>query len=171
MNISDLVIPVLILGVIAFSLFRKRPVYSDFVLGAKDGIKTAFDIMPQLVGLIVAIKVFDASGGMDFIVRLIEPLASILHFPSEIVPFALMRPLSGSGSLALATGLFEKYGTDSMTGRIISVMMGSTETTFYVSAVYFGAVGIKNPRHTVACALFADLVSMIMSVIVCSVFF
>ncbi len=171
MNISDLVIPVLILGVIAFSLFRKRPVYSDFILGAKDGIKTAFDIMPQLVGLIVAIKVFDASGGMEFIVRLIEPLASILHFPSEIVPFALMRPLSGSGSLALATGLFEKYGTDSMIGRIISVMMGSTETTLYTVAIYFGAVGVKNTRHTLLCALSADLISMILSVIVCTVMF
>ncbi len=171
MNISDLVIPIFILGVIVFSLFRKRPVYSDFILGAKDGIKTAWDIMPQLVGLIVAIKVFDASGGMEFIVRLIKPLTSILHFPSEVVPFALMRPLSGSGSLALATGLFEKYGTDSFIGRTISVMMGSTETTLYTVAIYFGAVGVKNTRHTLVCALSADLISMILSIVVCTVWF
>lgn len=171
MNISDAVILGLIAFIILFGLLRKCAVYSAFTLGAEDGLRTAVKIIPQLVGLIVAIRVFNASGLMDFMVGLLTPVAGLLHFPSEALPFAVLRPVSGSGSLAMATDIFERYGADSFAGRVVSVMMGSTETTFYTVAVYFGAVGVKNVRHTLFCALFADLVSMIMSVVVCYVMF
>lgn len=168
MNISNTAIPAVVAIILIYSLIRKTDVYSAFTLGAKDGLVTAFNIVPQLVGLLVAIKMFTASGAMEYLVRLLSPVARMLHFPSEALPFALLRPVSGSGSLAMATELFTKYGTDSYVGRVISVMMGSTETTFYAISVYFGAVGIKNTRHTLACALCADFVSMVASAVVCS---
>ena len=171
MNISDFVIPVLAAFVILFGLVKRCEVYSAFTVGAEDGLKTAVKIIPQLVGLLVAIKVFNASGAMGFMVNLLSPVAKILHFPSEALPFALLRPVSGSGSLAMATDIFNRYGADSFAGRVVSVMMGSTETTFYTMAVYFGAVGVKNVRHALLCALVADLVSMVLSVGVCYVTF
>lgn len=171
MNVSNFAIPVIVTTVLLFGIFKKCEVFPLFTLGAEEGLKTAVKIIPQLVGLLVAIRVFDASGAMGFVVSLLKPLTDLLSFPSEILPFALLRPVSGSGSLAMATDLFAKYGTDSYIGRVISVMMGSTETTFYTVAVYFGAVGVKNVRHTLICALLADLVSMILSVFVCSIMF
>ncbi len=171
MNVSDFAIPVVVGFVLLFGLFKRCEVYSSFTFGAEEGLKTAVKIIPQLVGLLVAIKVFNASGAMGFIVGLLRPVAEFLHFPSEALPFALLRPVSGSGSLAMATDLYGKYGADSFVGRVISVMMGSTETTFYIVAVYFGAVGVKNVRHTLLCALLADLVSMVLSTLVCTFFF
>ncbi len=171
MNISDLAIPFIVGTVVLFGLFKRCEIYGSFTLGAEEGLKTAIKIVPQLVGLMVAIKAFDASGAMDFVIGILSPVARLLHFPIEVLPFALLRPVSGSGSLALATELFGKYGADSFVGRVISVMMGSTETTFYTVAIYFGAVGIKNTRHTLYCALFADLVSAALSVVVCALYF
>jgi len=171
MNLSDFAIPLVVGTVLLFALFKKCQVYSDFTLGAEEGLKTAFKIIPQLTGLMVAIKMFSASGAMTFFVNLLSPVASLLHFPTEVLPFVLLRPVSGSGSLAMATELFAKYGTDSFVGRVVSVMMGSTETTFYTVAVYFGAVGVKNIRHTLICALSADLLSAVLSVAVCSIMF
>lgn len=171
MNISDFAIPVLVGFVLLFGLVKKCEVYPAFTSGAEDGLKTAVKIIPQLVGLLVAIKVFNASGAMDFVAKLLSPVAKTIRFPKEALPFALLRPVSGSGSLAMATDLFGKYGADSFIGRVISVMMGSTETTFYTVAVYFGAVGVKNVRHTLLCALLADFLSMVLSTFICSVLF
>lgn len=171
MKISDIAIAVFVGFVLIFALFKRTEVYPSFILGAEDGLKTAVKIIPQLVGLMVAIKAFNASGAMDYIVALIKPVADILHFPSEALPFALLRPVSGSGSLAMATDIFKRYGADSFAGRVASVMMGSTETTFYVISVYFGAVGVKNVRHTLLCALLADVFSMVLSTVVCALMF
>jgi spore maturation protein B len=171
MKISDIAIAVFVGFVLIFALFKRTEVYPSFILGAEDGLKTAVKIIPQLVGLMVAIKAFNASGAMDYIVALIKPVADILHFPSEALPFALLRPVSGSGSLAMATDIFGRYGADSFAGRVASVMMGSTETTFYVISVYFGAVGVKNVRHTLLCALLADVFSMVLSTVVCALMF
>ncbi len=171
MNLSEMIIPALVGFVLLFGLLKKCEVYPAFTSGAEDGLKTAVKIVPQLVGLMVAIKVFNASGAMDFIVNILSPVAKLLRFPAEALPFALLRPVSGSGSLAMATDIFKRFGPDSFAGRVVSVMMGSTETTFYTVAVYFGAVGVKDVRHTLLCALFADMVSMVLSVLVCTVFF
>ena len=171
MSLSAFAIPAIIGIVILYALIRKCEVYSAFTLGATDGLKTAVSIAPQLVGLIVAIRMFSASGAMDVIVDFISPVTRFLHVPTEVMPFALLRPVSGSGSLAMATEIFTKYGADSFAGRVASVMMGSTETTFYVSAVYFGAVGVKNTRHALGCALAADAVSLFLSILVCHLMF
>ena len=171
MSLSAYAVPAIVGVIILYALVRKCEVYSSFTSGATDGLRTALSIAPQLVGLLVAIKMFSTSGAMDSIVKLIAPVAEFLHIPTEVVPFALLRPVSGSGSLAMATDIFAKYGADSFAGRVASVMMGSTETTFYVSAVYFGAVGVKNTRHALTCALCADALSLALSIIVCTLVF
>lgn len=168
MKISDFALLAVVGLVVAYGLFKKCDIYNAFVTGAKSGFDTAIKIVPQLVGLLVAIKMFSASGAMEFVTEIISPAARLLRFPKEALPFAILRPVSGSGSLAMATEIFKNYGADSFAGRVVSVMMGSTETTFYVASVYFGAVGIKNSRHAVTSALLADFVSMVLSVVVCS---
>ena len=130
-----------------------------------------FGVFPSLFAIFIAISVFRASGLVEFLTNLLSPVCSALNFPSELLPFALLRPVSGSGSLAMASDIFTSYGADSFAGRCASVMMGSTETTFYTIAVYFGASGTKNIRHTLKCALLADAFGMIMSVIVCRWYF
>ena len=171
MNLSDCVVPVIIGAVVMYGFVKKTDVYAAFTLGAHDGLKTAVKIIPQLIGLMIAVRAFSASGLMDIVCRFTAPLARLLHFPAELVPFSLLRPVSGSGSLAMATDIFRQYGTDSFLGRAVSVMMGSSETTFYTVAVYFAAVSCTDTRHTLKCALFADAVSAFVSVAVCRIFF
>ena len=169
--ISDYAVPISIVAVIVWGILNKVNVYSEFLDGAKEGLKIGVGIIPPVVGLLAAIGMFRASGAMDFLIWLIKPVTDFLKIPSEIVPFALMRPVSGSGSLAMAADIFKNFGTDSLSGRAVSVMMGSTETTFYTLAVYFGASKAVNTRHTLKCALAADTVGIILSVWVCRWFF
>jgi len=170
-DIGSFVVPAMILGIMIFAIWRKVDVYSAFTSGVKDGARSIFDIFPALFALFIAIGALRASGLLELIVDLISPLAKFFHFPSELVPFALLRPVSGSGSLAFASDIFSTYGPDSFAGRAVSVMMGSTETTFYTTAVYFAATGTKDIRHTLKCALIADCVSMAVSVAVCRFFY
>ena len=170
-DIGSFVVPAMILGIMIFAICRKVDVYSAFTSGLKDGARSVLDIFPALFALFIAIGALRVSGLLELIVDLVSPLAVFLHFPSELVPFALLRPVSGSGSLAFASDIFSTYGPDSFAGRAVSVMMGSTETTFYTTAVYFAATGTKDIRHTLKCALIADCVSMVVSVAVCRFFY
>lgn len=165
-TVSVFAVPIMILGIVSFGLVRRIGVYDSFVEGAKSGVESMFGIVAPLVGLIVGISMLRASGVLDLLSELLMPLTSALGIPSEILPLALLRPVSGSGSIAIVNDIFGNFGADSLAGRIASVMMGSTETTFYTIAVYFGAVGIKNSRHTAKAALAADFVGMAMSVAV-----
>ena len=149
--------------IIMFGILKKVPLFDAFISGAKDGFSSTFSIAPSLIGLIVAVSMLKASGALDIITYLLSPLGILIAIPKETIPLMLLRPISGSGSLALVDSIFKSYGPDSFPGRVASVMMGSTETTFY--AIYFGAVGIKNTRHTVPTALIADFTSFIMSVL------
>ncbi len=162
--ISVGVIPVLFVIVLGYGLAKKVNVFECFVEGAAEGIKVTIRIIPPLVGLLAAIGMLRASGALDFLIGLLSPVTGFLGIPSEVMPLAMLRPVSGSGSLALVTDLVTRYGADSFVGRVASTMMGSTETTFYTLAVYFGSVGIKDARHTVKCALLADLAGMLASV-------
>lgn len=168
---STVVMPAMIFLILGYGLFHGTNVYDAFLEGSKDGLKIGVNILPPILGLLVAIGMLRASGALDLITFAIKPVTDLLHFPPEIVPFALLRPMSGGGSLALATDLFATHGTDSFIGRAVSVMMGSTETTFYTLAVYFGAVGVRNTRYTVKCALLADLTGILLSVWVCYAIF
>ncbi len=165
------IIPAIICGIILYGFIKKINVFDAFGEGVKLGAGSVASIFPTLFALFIAISVLRASGLVDFIAQLMSPICSYLHFPSGLLPFALLRPVSGSGSLAMAADLFSAYGPDSFEGRLASVMMGSTETTFYTIAVYFGACKIKNIRYTLKTALFADLFSVVMSVIICLWYF
>lgn len=167
--ISAFAVPLFITTFIAFGLIKKVNVYECFVDGAKSGLESMFGIVAPLVGLMVAISMFRKSGALELIAIALEPVLSIFGFTADVLPLALLRPISGSASLAIVTDIFKSCGPDSISGKIASVMMGSTETTFYTVAVYFGAVGIKNTRHTLAAALSADLTGIILSAIVTSI--
>jgi len=163
--LSNLAIPLLIFVIVAIAAIRKVKVYEDFVDGAKEGFGVAVRIIPYLVAMLVAIAMFRASGAMDFLTGLLSPLTNAIGFPSELFPLAVIRNLSGSGSLGLMTDILKTHGPDSFIGRLASTMMGSHETTFYVLAVYFGSVGVKRVRHAPIAGIFADVVSVVASVI------
>lgn len=169
--ISICAMPVMIIIIIAHGLYKKVNIYDSFVCGAKSGIETSFKIIPPLVALLAAIGVFRASGALSFVLNLISPLTEFLKIPKEVMPLALMRPISGSASLAIVSDNLKNFGPDSLIGRITSVMMGSTETTFYTLAVYFGSVGVKKGTYTLKAALCADITGILASVILCRLFF
>ncbi len=159
------IIPLLLVGIPFYALsIRKVKVYEVFVEGAKDGFIIAVRIIPYLVAILVAIGMFRASGALDLLLSLLAPALSLIGFPAENLPLALMRPLSGSGSLGLLTDLVNEYGTDSLYTKIGATMYGSSETTFYVLAVYFGSVGITRSRHALIAGLTADAVGAISAV-------
>lgn len=166
MILLSAIVPVMIAIIVISGIAAKINVYQAFTEGVQNGFGSVISVFPALLALFVAVGMFRSSGLSDFLVEVISPVASALHFPAELLPFALLRPVSGSGSLALASDLFAGYGPDSFVGKVASVMMGSTETTFYTVAVYFGSCGIKDIRHTLKCALSADVFSMVLSVIV-----
>ena len=163
--------PVCVCGIILFGLLRRVPVFSAFTSGAKEGFQSALEILPTLVGLVTAVSMLKASGALDLFASFLEPAVKWLGLPPKVVPLALLRPVSGSGSLALLSNLFEQFDPDSQIGRIASVMMGSTETTFYAVTVYYGAVSIKKTRHTIPAAVTADLVSVLASIFAVRLFF
>jgi spore maturation protein B len=160
-------IPVMLVGIPLIALFKKVKVFDAFVDGAKEGFEVAIRIIPFLVGLLVAIGMFRASGAMDLLNNALQPVLAATGFPAELLPLAILRTLTGSGSLAFTTDLITTHGPDSMIGRMAAVMYGSSETTFYVLAVYFGAVAVKRTRHAVPAALIADAVAAIAAVAVC----
>jgi len=163
--ISLLTIPLMIVGIVGFGLIRRINVYESFIEGAKSGLESTIQIVAPLVGLLVAISMLRGSGVLDIVSKVLAPVTNYLGVPPDVLPLAFLRPVSGSGSIAIVNDIFKNCGPDSIAGKIASVMMGSTETTFYTIAVYFGAVGIKNVRHTVKSALVADFVGMAMSVV------
>lgn len=168
---SGYIIPVMIALIILFGFFKKVPCFDCFLEGAKQGLISTYKIAPSLIGLIVAVTMLKASGALDMLVRMIEPAAAFLGFPAEVMPLALLRPVSGSGATAILNTLLKDYGPDSFIGRCASVMAGSTETTFYAIAVYYGAVGVKKIRHTVPAALCADFAGMVMAVLSVRLFY
>jgi len=164
-------IPVILIVVLFVALFKKIKVYEIFVDGAKEGFQVAIRVIPYLVAILVAIGMFRASGAMEYLIKFLTPITSLVGMPAEALPVALMRPLSGSGTLGIVTELMQEHGPDSFIGRLTSTMFGSTETTFYVLAVYFGSVGIKRTRHAVAAGLIGDTAGMLAAVLICRIVF
>ncbi len=169
--LSVVAIPFILLVFLGWGVWKKVKVYEVFVEGAKDGFQVAVRIIPYLVAMLVAIGIFRASGAMDVLSMLLAPLTNLIGMPAESLPMALMRPLSGSGSLGLMTELMKVHGPDSFMGVLVSTMYGSTETTFYILAVYFGSVNIRNTRHALPAGLTADLFGMLAAVFITRVLF
>jgi spore maturation protein B len=170
-QVSLLLIPLIIGGILLYATFKKVPTYEAFVEGGKEGIQIAFSLIPYLVGMLVAISVFRASGAMEYFISFIRPLLQTIGVPPEIAPLAFIRPISGTAALGLTTDLIATYGPDSFIGRLASTMQGSTDTTFYVLTVYFGAVGIKKMGDALKVGLLADLVGFVASIIVVTLVF
>jgi len=169
--ISRYSIPFVFVGIIAYGLTKKVKVYESFTEGAKEGFYTAVRIIPFLVAMLVAIGVFRASGAMGLLTKALSPITRVLGIPSETLPMAFMRPLSGGGAQGIMTELINTYGPDSLIGRTVSVMMGSTDTTFYILAVYFGSVAIKKTRHALPAGLLADLAGLLTAIYISKIFF
>ena len=171
MNLSSLVIPLLLAGVAVYGMGTRVDVYSALTHGAEEGLTVLLRIIPALVGLLTAVSMFRASGAMEWFSDLCAPVLELLGIPAETAPLMLVRPVSGSGALAVASDLLATYGPDSYVGRVAAVMLGSTETTFYTIAVYFGAAGIHKTRHTVPAALTADFMGFFASALSVRLFF
>lgn len=170
-TISAWAIPVVIVLIPLYAAYRKVPVYESFVEGAKDGFDTAVRIIPHLVGMMASISIFRASGALDAMMGWLAPLLGRLGVPPEVLPLALLRPITGSGSLAYAADLMETHGPDSLIGRIASTVQGSTDTTLYVLIVYFGAVGIRRTKYALKVGLFSDVVGFVAAVTICLLMF
>ncbi|MFO1513557.1 MAG: nucleoside recognition domain-containing protein [Verrucomicrobiota bacterium] len=169
--VSNLSIPFLLSLFPLYAGLRRVKVYEEFVDGAKEGFDVAIRIIPYLVAMLVAIGMFRAAGGIDMVSAVLSPVLNLVGFPTDLLPMVLMRPLSGSGTLGMFTELVQHFGADSLIARTAGTIYGSTETTFYVLAVYFGSVGVKKTRYAVAAGLTADLIGVIASVIICRMMF
>ena len=164
LTISDFIIPVTILFIVVFGCLQKVDIYEVFLEGAKIGLQTVVDILPTLIGLVMAVEVIRAGGLLDILVELFRPLAEVMGFPAELAPLSIVRLVSSTAATGLLTDLFASYGPDSFLGRTASVMMSCTETVFYTMSLYFLSVGIKKTRWTLPCALLANVVGMFAAV-------
>lgn len=169
--ISNLVIPIMVLVVVMYGIYKKVNVYDTFISGCKEGFDMILTILPNIFAMILAINLFLNSNILGIIEILLKPLLSLIDVPFEIVPMAIMRPISGASSLVILNDLFSKYGPDSFIGYLVSVMQGSSDTTFYVLTLYFGSVGIKKIRYSLYAGLLADLIGIIISIIVVKLMF
>jgi len=166
-QLSLWVIPIILLMIPMVGYFRHVKVYEAFVEGAAEGFHTAIRIMPFLVAMMVAINIFRLSGAMDVWVDNLKPILEFCGVPADLVPLAIIRPLSGTGALGLTTEILNTHGPDSMLGRIASTVLGSTDTTFYILTVYFGAIGISKPRYSIFVGLLGDLIGFAGSIYIC----
>jgi len=169
--ISNLIIPLIILSILLYGKKKKVNMYDVFATGAKESINTALSVFPHLITMMIAIGIFRSSGLLDFMITLVNPLLIFFHIPKEVLPLAVMRPISGSGSTAILSDILINHHPDTLIGKMASTMMGSTETTFYVIALYLGSVGIKKYKYTLKGALVADAAGVIASIVICYILF
>lgn len=164
--ISTIAVPVVIIIIVIYGIADKKKVYDIFVEGATEGMSIVIKIFPTLLGIFLAVGVLRSSGLLEIITRAVSVFTNKVGFPSEVMPLAMLRPISGSASLAVATDIMKTYGVDSKIGLITSTIMGSTETTFYTIAIYTVSIGVKKIRFVLVAALIADFVGMLTSAIV-----
>lgn len=170
-TLGAVVLPFVLTVIVLWGIVKDVKIFDCFIEGARDGLKTVKNILPSIVGLVVAVSMLKASGGLDIIVKFLSPISGITGIPEEIMPLAVLNPISGGGALSMYEMILKDYGPDSYLGRVASVMMGATETTFYAIAVYYGSVGIKKTRHTLMAGLIADFTSFIASAWTVRLFF
>lgn len=171
MSFASFVLPIIVCLIVLWGVFKGIDVFDCFISGAKQGIETVFSLLPVLTGLVVAIAMFNASGGINVVSKALSPVFSLVGIPEEVIPLCILSPVSGSGSLTVYESILNSCGPDSVAGRVASVIAGSTETTFYAVAVYLGSVGIKKSGTVVPCALLGDAVSFISASLAVKYFF
>jgi len=171
MQFSDIVIPLLFAGILIIGMLKKINVFSTFTDGAKEGLQISVQILPALVGLMTCIGMLRASGAIEIFCEVFRPFSEKLGIPPEVLPLALFRPLSGSGSLSVCRQLLEEYGPDSLIGRIACVLQSSGETTFYIISLYYGSIGVSRTRHAISSALIGDFICILMSCWIVQIFF
>ena len=159
------IIPLMIVVVLAAALFRKQPVYEQFTDGAADGLQMLVRIVPPVIAVVTAVYMMRASGLLDWFLDFISPVTNFIGIPSEVMPLAIIRPLSGSGAMGVFADILNQYGADSDIGKIASIICGSTETTFYCLCVYFSMTRVKNNLKVIPCALIGDLTGIIVGVL------
>ena len=164
-------LPAIILIILTVAIFRKVPIYEAFIEGAKDGVKVSLNILPYLVAIIVAISMLRASGAIDSLATICSGILNKIHLPADILPLAIVRSLSGSAAVGVFSDILANNDINSYTSKLAAIMLGSSETTFYVLTVYFGAIGVKKYRYALLTGLSADLIGIIMSIIVARIFF
>lgn len=162
-KLGSYILPIMVVGIVAFGLVKKVKVFDCFMTGAKKGLFTVYELLPSITGLVLAVTMLKESGAMDIMSSLLSPITSFFGVPDEITPMALLSPISGGGSLTLFESVLKTYGPDSFIGQVASVVMGSTDTTLYAVTVYYSAIGIKNTRHTLMAGLTADFMSLVLS--------
>lgn len=170
-KISNLIIPLIVLLVIIYGIRKKINVYDTFIEGAKESFDMIINLFPTLLAMILGINIIINSGLITSLLNILKPIFEFIKVPLEIIPMAIMRPISGSSSLALLNNIFATTGPDSLIGRIGSLIQGSTDTTFYVISLYFGSVGIKKIKYALWAGLFADLLGIISSIIIVKLMF
>lgn len=163
MSLDNMIVPVVICGIIIYGLVKKVDIFGVFIEGAGEGFRTAISILPALVALMTCVGMFKASGALDILTFAARPFSDLLRLPGEVIPLAILRPISGSGALVIYNDIIASFGPDSYIGRVASVMEGSSETTFYTIAVYYGATKITRTRHTLPASLTADVAGVLMS--------
>lgn len=170
-KLSVAILPFIILSIFTFGLLKKVPVYEEFVEGAKDGFNVSIKIIPYLVALIVAISMFRASGALDWMAYVLGGILEKFSIPTDIVPIMFTRSLSGSATLGLFTEIAGRYGAENYITKLAAIMVGSSETTFYVLTVYFGSVGIKKFRYALLTGVLADIIGIVLAILVARYFF
>lgn len=170
-NISNLIIPIMVLGIIAYGVIKKINIYEVFVEGSKESYDMALTMFPCMLAMIFGVNIFIKSGVLEYIFGFFQNILDFLRIPIEIIPMAIMRPISGSSSLAILNTILENYGPDSFIGRLASVIQGSTDTTFYILTLYFGSIGIKKIRYSLWAGLAADVIGIVSAIIIANFMF
>lgn len=170
-NIGNMLIPIVVFMIIIVAITKKVNVYDEFIEGAKEGLGMGISIFPYLIGMIFGINILLKSEILNHLFVFLKPVFDTIKIPVEVLPMAIIRPISGNASFAVMIDMIKTYGVDSYLGRIVAVMQGATDTTIYVISLYFGSIGIKKIRYALKAGLFADLVTLIMSVLLISIFF
>lgn len=171
MYIANIILPLMVLGIVMYGIYKKVDVFDIFIVGVKEGLSMSLQIFPTILAMIVSVNIFLKSNLLQDITIYLNPIFNFFNFPSEILPLAILRPISGSSSLIMLNNILSTYGVDSFVGRVASVIQGSTDTTIYILGLYFGSVGIKKIKYSLLVGLLADLSCIIISLIVVSILF
>lgn len=171
MNIANIILPFIVLIIVGYGIYKQVAVFDVFLDGVKEGLTMTIQIFPTIIAMIISVNIFLKSNILELVINFLNPLFNFLKFPKEILPLAVLRPISGSSSLIILDNILKKYGADSFIGRVASVIQGSTDTTIYILGLYYGSIGIKKIKYSLLVGLMADISCIIIALIVVNILF